>query len=74
MQHRQRGMTMLGIILVVAVVGAWLYVGIRLTPLYLEYMRTHRHSKGPRRIGATRHYGIHLRKGVERQFDIEWSR
>jgi len=39
MQHRQRGMTMLGIILVVVVVGAWIYAGIRLTPLYLEYMR-----------------------------------
>ena len=39
MQHRQRGMTMLGILVVVVVVGGWVYAGIRLLPKYLEYMR-----------------------------------
>lgn len=73
MLHRQRGMTMLGIIVLVIVVGAWLYAGIRLTPKYLEYMRVastlekvrDEYSANP---GTTE---FMLRKAVERHFDIE---
>jgi Domain of unknown function (DUF4845) len=73
MQHRQRGMTMLGIILVVIVVGAWLYAGIRLVPKYLEYMKiastlekvSDEYANNP---GSTE---LMLRKAVERHFDIE---
>ena len=73
MQHRQRGMTMLGILAVVVVVGAWVYVGIRLTPKYLEYMRVastlekvrDEYDSNP---GTTE---FMLRKAVERHFDID---
>ena len=73
MQHRQRGMTMLGIIVIVIVVGAWVYAGIRLTPKYLEYMRVaatlekvgDEFSNNP---GSTE---FMLRKAIERHFDIE---
>lgn len=73
MQHRQRGMTMLGILVIIAVVGAWLYAGIRLTPKYLEYMRVastlekvrDEFSSNP---GTTE---FMLRKSVERHFDID---
>lgn len=73
MQHRQRGMTMLGIIVLVIVVGAWVYAGIRLTPKYLEYMRIastlekvrDEYTANP---GSTE---LMLRKAVERHFDIE---
>lgn len=73
MQHRQRGMTMLGILVIVVVVGAWLYAGIRLTPKYLEYMRIaatlekvrDEFSSNP---GTTE---FMLRKAVERHFDID---
>jgi hypothetical protein len=73
MQHRQRGMTMLGIIVIIAVVGAWLYAGIRLAPKYLEYMRVastlekvrDEYSSNP---GTTE---FMLRKSVERHFDID---
>ena len=73
MQHRQRGMTMLGILAVVFVVGAWVYAGIRLTPKYLEYMRVASTLEKVRdefenNPGTTE---FMLRKGVERQFDIE---
>ena len=73
MQHRQRGMTMLGIILVVVVVGAWIYAGIRLTPLYLEYMRVASTLEKVRdefdsNPGTTE---FMLRKAIERHFDIE---
>ncbi len=73
MQHRQRGLTFLGIIVLVIVVGAWVYAGIRLTPKYLEYMRVaatlekvrDEYENNP---GSTE---FELRKAVERHFDIE---
>ncbi len=73
MQHRQRGMTMIGIIIVVVVVGAWLYAGIRLVPKYLEYMRVASTLEKVRdefdaNPGSTE---FMLRKAVERHFDID---
>jgi Domain of unknown function (DUF4845) len=73
MHHRQRGMTMLGILAVVVVVGAWIYAGIRLTPKYLEYMRVAATLEKVRdefdaNPGTTE---LMLRKAVERHFDIE---
>ena len=73
MQHRQQGMTFLGILVLVIVVGAWVYAGIRLVPKYLEYMRVastlekvrDEYDSNP---GTTE---FMLRKAVERHFDIE---
>lgn len=73
MRHRQRGMTFLGIIVLVIVVGAWVYSGIRLVPKYLEYMKIaatlekvrDEYDSNP---GTT---DFMLRKAVERHFDIE---
>jgi len=64
---------MLGIIVVVIVVGAWVYAGIRLVPKYLEYMKiastlekvSDEYANNP---GSTE---LMLRKAVERHFDIE---
>jgi len=36
--HRQRGATFIGMVTIVAILGFGLYAGIRLVPLYLEYM------------------------------------
>jgi hypothetical protein len=66
-------MTFLGIIVLVIVVGAWVYSGIRLVPKYLEYMRVaatlekvrDEYESNP---GTT---DFMLRKAVERHFDIE---
>jgi hypothetical protein len=38
MRSRQRGATFLGMVVIIAILGFALYAGIRLTPLYLEYM------------------------------------
>jgi hypothetical protein len=35
---RQRGATFLGMVIILAIVGSAVYAGIRLTPLYFEYM------------------------------------
>lgn len=73
MKHRQRGMTFLGILVIVIVVGAWLYAGIRLVPKYLEYTKVaatlekvrDEYESNP---GTTE---FDLRKAIERHFDIE---
>jgi hypothetical protein len=64
---------MLGIIVVIIVVGAWIYAGIRLTPKYLEYMRIASTLEKVRdefanNPGTTE---FMLRKSVERHFDID---
>jgi len=66
-------MTFLGILLIIIVVGAWVYAGIRLVPKYLEYVRvaatlekvSDEFSSNP---GSTE---FMLRKAIERHFDIE---
>ncbi len=39
MRSRQSGMTFMGFVVLAVVVGGWVYAGIRLTPMYLNYMR-----------------------------------
>ncbi len=73
MQGRQRGMTFLGILVIVVVLGAWVYAGIRLTPVYLEYFRVASTLDQVRdeyasNLGSTE---FDLRKAIERHFDIE---
>ena len=38
MRFRQRGATFLGMVVIIGILGFALYAGIRLVPLYLEYM------------------------------------
>ena len=42
MLKRQRGMTMIGILFVLALVGVIGYAGMRILPLYLNYMKVAR--------------------------------
>ena len=39
MRHQQRGMTTLGFIILAAFVGLFAFAAIRLTPVYLNYMK-----------------------------------
>jgi Tfp pilus assembly major pilin PilA len=42
MRRRQKGMTLIGMLMVLGLVGLILYAGIRLAPLYLNYMKVAR--------------------------------
>jgi len=42
MRQRQQGMTLIGLLCVLALVGAIVYAVIRITPLYLNYMKVAR--------------------------------
>ena len=39
MRNKQSGMTFLGLLILVVVVGTWVYAGIRIVPMYLNYMK-----------------------------------
>jgi hypothetical protein len=42
MRRHQRGMTFIGLLFVMAMAGFLIYAGIRITPLYLNYMKVSR--------------------------------
>jgi hypothetical protein len=71
-RHRQTGMTTLGVIILVAFVGIFAFGGIRLTPVYLNYLKVVGVVDGVREEfdgqNATR---AMIRKSVSRRFDIE---
>ncbi len=72
MRSRQRGATFLGMLVIIAILGLGLYAGIRLTPLYLEYMAIARALEQT----ATEHEDNatspnELRTSLERRWTIE---
>jgi hypothetical protein len=71
-RQRQRGATLVGILIILGIVGFGLYGGIRLTPLYLEYMKvvkalsqTASEAKGDDTSPAA------LRAALDRRWSIE---
>jgi hypothetical protein len=71
MRSRQRGATFLGMVVIIAILGFALYGGIRLTPLYLEYMAVARalEQTAKEESGATSPQT--LRNALDRRWTIE---
>ena len=72
MKKRQAGITTLGLVILAAFVGLFAFAGIRLTPVYLNYMKVVGVVDGVREefdgAGASR---SQIRSSVSRRFDIE---
>ncbi len=72
LKHRQAGMTTLGVIILVSFVGLFAFAGIRLTPVYLNYMKVAGVVGGVQKefdgANATRNS---IRSSISRRFDIE---
>jgi hypothetical protein len=68
----QTGMTTLGLTIMVAFVGLIAFAGIRLTPIYLNYMKVAGVVSGVQKefdgVNATR---SSIRSSISRRFDIE---
>ena len=71
MRSRQRGATLLGMVVIIAILGFALYAGIRLTPIYLEYMAVARalEQTAKEESGATSPQT--LRNALDRRWTIE---
>jgi hypothetical protein len=72
LRQRQAGMTTLGLIILVAFVGLFAFAGIRLTPVYLNYMKVVGVVDGVRKEfdGAGANSSA-IRNSIARRFDIE---
>ena len=72
LKRRQTGMTTLGLTILVAFVGLIAFAGIRLTPIYLNYMKVASVISGVQKefdgVNATR---TAIRSSISRRFDIE---
>ena len=70
--HRQTGMTTLGLAILVAFVGMFAFAAIRLTPVYLNYMKVAGVVVGVQEefdgAGANR---AAIRTSISRRFDID---
>ncbi|MES2355459.1 MAG: DUF4845 domain-containing protein [Pseudomonadota bacterium] len=72
MRHRQRGEGVIGVALLVVVIGFAVIIGLKLTPIYLEYMAVKRAivntAQSPELKNATVN---ELRKSIERRFEVD---
>lgn len=72
MKQRERGMTFLGMLTILIILGAGLYAGIRLVPVYLDYMKVARSLEQVRDEHASIETNPQLiRKSLERRWDVE---
>jgi hypothetical protein len=72
MKKRQAGITTLGLVILASFAGLFAFAGIRLTPVYLNYMKVVGVVDGVRNefdgTGASR---AQIRSSISRRFDIE---
>ncbi len=72
MGQRQAGMTMLGLVILLAFVGLFAFAGIRLTPVYLNYMKVVGVVDGVRdEFDGANASRADIRSSISRRFDIE---
>jgi hypothetical protein len=72
MKHRQRGATFLGIVAILLILGTAVYAGIRLVPIYLDYMKVARSMEQVRdEHAAIDTNPMLIRKSLERRWDVE---
>ena len=69
MRLRQRGMTLLGILFVFAVLGVFVVAGVKLLPGYLEYMNVAK-AMDALKSGADGTSPAAITRSLEKQFDI----
>jgi hypothetical protein len=72
MKQRERGMTFLGMVTILIILGAGLYAAIRLVPVYLDYMKVARSLEQVRDEHAAIDTNPQLiRNSLERRWDVE---
>jgi hypothetical protein len=70
--RRQEGMTTLGLIILVAFVGLFAFAGLRLTPVYLNYMKVQGVLNGVHEeFDGTNPSRSAIRSSISRRFDVE---
>jgi len=73
MKQRQRGMTFLGIVTILVILGVAFYAGLRLIPVYLEYSKVARVLEQVRdeHVAMDSPTSQLIRNSLERRWDVE---
>lgn len=69
--RRQRGMTLLGMLFLVSFIGLFIFAGIRLTPVYVEYMNVVKALEGLKAEAGPGANTQAIQRTLERHFDID---
>lgn len=69
--HRERGMTTLGLLVLIAFVGLFIYGGIRLTPLYLEYLSVSKSLSNVAQDMDASASETAIRDAIKKRFEIQ---
>jgi hypothetical protein len=72
MHQRQKGMTLIGFLLTAIIAGAIVFAGLRLVPIYLEYMKVESVLNGARdEFNGQSPSAPVVRASIEKRLDIE---
>jgi hypothetical protein len=73
MRSRQSGMTFLGLLVLIVVVGSWVYAAMRVVPMYLNYMKVAGTLEKVRdELGANPDTTeVMIRRAIQAHFDVE---
>lgn len=70
--RKQQGMTLIGMVIVAFIAGIFVLAGLRLTPIYLEYMNVDSAMKSMKRdLDGSNAGPGQIRTALERRFDID---
>jgi hypothetical protein len=68
-QRRQRGITAIGLMILISFIGLFVYAGIRLAPVYLEYFNVVKAIEALKTEADTG--PVAMKRTLEKHFDIE---
>jgi hypothetical protein len=72
MRNSQRGITVVGAIILATFIGLFVYAGIRLTPLYIEYMNVARAMERLKSESSGGETANSLRTSLDKRFNIDY--
>jgi hypothetical protein len=72
MRNSQRGITLIGAIILAIFIGLFVYAGIRLTPLYIEYMNVARAMERLKSESSGGETANSIRVALDKRFSIDY--
>ncbi len=73
MKRTQRGMTLIGFVMVLAVAGVFIYMGMKLIPMYSEYYAVKQAMEGLAKEGAGAYDAAKVKDFFFRRLDMSYS-
>ena len=73
MKRTQQGMTLIGFVMVLAVAGVFIYMGMKLIPMYSEYYAVKQAMEGLSKEGAGAYDAAKVKDFFFRRLDMSYS-